>query len=360
MKELEKYVRLPSRKNKKYDLSYFLNTLVNINRKDIFGIDENTDDDDDEIFSQYLTNLSFKFPTNPLVKLHLARTCLMNPNLYLKSLKVIAELAEKRSSSSYLSASLLINEAEKTISSMSQESENSLDLLEYMKSKSFALKIQEDMFEQADLKIEICNNILSDTANIGRIFNDAQKIDNLKERIHKKLKLLTHTIPDSYIEPYLLVAGYYLILEYSPENFQKYIEIYVQKQVKQSKRFESKTLTRENLYQVNNILLMLSGGKTNSGQIAFCSASIMNVCGGKMEGYRGKHVSTLFTPSFQAYFYDVFKRIFAEEETVPDQIQRAFIYHKDGHIVEVELYFKIQRNVFPGLFVSMIIRPTGS
>jgi len=362
IKELERYTKLPSEKNAKYDLSYLLNALVSVNRKDIFGIDEIAlfELPPDELFIQYLTNLSLKFPTNSFVKLHLARACLRNPRFYVKSIKVIAELVQKRWSRSYFSASLLINDAEKTILSMGHNSESSLDLLEYMESKSFVLKIVMGMLEQADLKTQICNNILGDTANIGHIFNHAQEVDNYKEHISKKIKLLTQRVPDSYIEPFLLAAGYYLILDYSPEKYQKYIDVYIQKKVKQGKHFESKTLTEDNLYQINNILLMLSGEKANYGQIAFCSGSIVTVCGGKIEGYQGKHVSTLFTPSFQAYFYDVFRRIFAEEETLPDKIQRAFVYHKNGYIVEVEVYFKIHPNLSQGLYVSMIIRPTNS
>jgi len=254
----------------------------------------------------------------------------------------------------------MVNEVEKTISSMHHNNESNLNLLEYMKNKSFVLKIQSEMLEQADLKIKVCNNILSDIANIGRIFNYAQEVDIYKENICNKINLLNLLVPDSYIEPFLLAAGYYLILEYSPENYHKYIEIYIQKKIKQSKHFESKALTEDNLYQVNNILLMLSGEKTNYGQVVFCSDSIMNVCGGRIEAYRGKHVSTLFTPSFQAYYYDAFKRIFAEEETLTNKIQRAFIYHKNGYIVEVELYFKIHPNLTQGLFVTMIMRPTNA
>lgn len=358
-----------SNRSEKYDFFHLLHQNETVCLARIFGLDaalfkpKNLDLQDskkaNKIFVHYLENLSTKYPKNSLVKLNLAYFCTRDPKFYSKTLKAIASFEQKSLWSKYsLSASLLQVHMEKLILGNSENHKSNLDLFTYTKSQVLIDHLKADIFKQTDLKISICENILKEKCDIGEVFDAAQIIGHSTDSIRKDIDHIFLTIPDYYIQPLLLVAEYNLILNYTIKDCKKYFSAYFKKCNKFQKYFINSNLIKENIYQSKNAYLLISGEKLDNGHIVYCSRSIENICGEGRPYYSGRHISSLFIPSLQGFFGTSLKKIFEMGgKSLMNKVIEAYLRHKDGHLVEVELYMEVHPYISEKLYVSMIIHP---
>jgi len=368
-KELDKLEKIPGERNDKYDFSHLLNTAHTLNLKAVFNLKAETGLYFDErsnrkealrkIYIGYLEDLAMKYPRNSLVKLFQAQICAKNPDLYTKTIKIASQLRQQQWSINYLTSSFLLYEIEKSIMADYENSEVNLDLLTYLESTINVENLKEQMLKLTEQKISICTNILGDICNIGTIFNNSMSIHHIKNKVNKKVQTLVDTLPDNYVSPLLLFAEYKILMDYSLHDYERFYKLYTQRYFKYEKQFNEMDLTQDNLYQEQNIFLILSGKKVSSGQIVYCTSSIQHLTGGDRKGYVDSQISSLFTPSVRSYYDEFFQKIFETgSRDLMNKIFRAFFYTKDKNIVEAEFFLRIHPYITQSLCLQMLVRPT--
>ena len=167
-----------------------LKTTQDANISSIFGLDLdvfgdqnlNLDDKEDanKVFIQYLEQLSLKHPSSPLIRLHLVWIYVKNKGFYAKAVRLATNIERAQWSSSQISASFILYQAEQAILNNNNNTTGSLDLSKYIRTTLSLDKLKTNMLKQTDLKLSICSNILIDSPDIGVIFNDAQSAQKYK------------------------------------------------------------------------------------------------------------------------------------------------------------------------------------
>ena len=366
-KQLSECQKVPNPKTGKARWTYLLSATENVNIRAVFNLspnflfgqqlDINEATDIAKVYLEYIGKLSVQFPRSGFVKLHLAQLIVKNSDLYARAIRILAELKKSTWSVEYLSCSLLLYQAQNAILNDS-ESDSGLDLPTFIRSKVYVDELRKEMLKEIELKIGICKNILQNTCDIGEIFNSAQLVHKSKARIYRTRGLLPHVLPSYYLEPLLLCAEYYQVLDFNLRDYKKDNNEYVNKYIKYEKCFKDANLQEKNIYQGNNAFLMLSGQKRSSGSIVFCTKSMQNICGGEQMVNHKRHISSIFTPSLQVYYSNCFKEIFETgKRSIMNEVMRTYLAHKDGYMVEADFYLRVHPYITQDLYLNMIIRP---
>ena len=361
-KELYRSEKLPTSNTSNYNLGYLVSVLQGLNLQEIFGLENMhfSQDLSDEkrlkkIYLLYYEEFSKKYPKNSLIKLHTAYRSFKNSEPYTKVIKLANEVQKRTWSENYLGSCLLLYEIEKSILDGHKKNKENLDLYTYMKSRMRIDKLRNDMLEQTNLHIKICNNMLSDICDIEEIHHSAQRICHLKTQIQKQIDRLSRNLSEYYISPFLVYAEYHLVANYSKDNFEKYYDIYTQRYYKAQRFLQEPKLQEENLYQGSNALILISTQKNEHGKILYCNQSLVDLCGGQsIKLYEGSNISILFPRILKDYYEDLFRQ---NEEGSMSTIHRAYLFHKDRHLVEVDFCFKYHPYLTQGLCLTMIVRP---
>ena len=377
-KQLIRTYQSPCKNSDKCQLAYLLRVTQKLNIRKVFHQKRqpslqnaaNGDDEDmNEVFREYLEVLSNKFSQNSLIKLLLAQVYIRKVKLYSKAISIIAKLNRKERSWINLSSSLLLYKAERKILtahhhhySHQYSIESTLDIDTYIQSKIFLDRLREKMIAQADLKIGVCKNILGDTADLGEIFDSAQLVHKSKLDIQKTIDSPPNFVPDYFLQPLLLSCEYYRVLDYDWKQYKKYRELYLKRYDKYQKYFRNMHLQNKNLYQPNNAFLVLSGHSKDCGRILFATKSIYTLYGSKDEADNKSHIASLFTPSLQSYYSNYFRSIVdrGQESAMKDSIIKAYLQHKDKHMIEVEIFIGVHHYITQGLYLNVLIRPVPS
>jgi len=362
-KRLKDYEEHPGKKTNKYEFTYLLSLNQTIKFADIFDLNESEIKNSREEVSKnlllYCEDLLNKFPESILLKLHLAKLYSKNSESYTKIINLASEIESQKWSMYYLSSSLLLYKIEKSIleSQNSSSKERNLDFLAFIKNKVMVENLKKEMMKQADLYVQVYDNIIGDVSDFGEIYNSADPIQRSKKNIYKMTDRLFRTIPDTFISPFLICAEYSLVLNYSLIKFDKYIALYAQKYFKNERYFKEQELIEENFYQDTNAFLLLSSQKNNCGEILFASKSLQTICGESSTGYIGKNISSLFPPTMRAYNNDFFRNGFKEEGGMMNRVQRGYLCHKSHYLIEADFCFKYHPYLNQNLCLDMIIRP---
>ncbi|RZK17221.1 MAG: hypothetical protein EOO43_13710, partial [Flavobacterium sp.] len=361
IKEHRKHEKTPASKTLTYPFRYLLSKHQDVNMMNIFGLNIKEEDTHDisketmkRVYLFYCQELLKRFPRNSLIKLHTAYRSIKSSEPYSKTIKIITDIQEKntRWSWSHLSCSLLLYDLEKSIKKATNEQQQSLDLQTYIRSRVSVENLRTLMLEQTDLQFKVCQNVLSQTCNIGEIHNSAQRISDLRIFIQKKIDVLSRSLPEYYSSPFLCYAEYHLVTNNSRDNFEKYYEIYEQRYFKYQKFFKDSRLVNENLYQHFNASLLISIQKPSDGKILYYTKPLTNLCGAKDI----KFVSSIFPVSLREYYDELFKSI--GEQDVLDKIHKAYFYNsKDKYLTEANFCLKYHPYLTQGLCLNMIIRP---
>jgi len=366
-KELEKNKKTPSVSVLTYDLHYLVLMQHNMNIEQTFGylnlkeclpeqpesLRDLPKETRNKIYLQYYQELLKRYPRNFMLKLHIAFRSFKNSEPYAKTIQMINKIQGSEWSKDYLSSALLLKEIEESILAAGKNEEQSLDIFTYVKSRIMIDNVHSKMFEQADLQLNVCNNILKDVSDIGQIHSSAQRISTLKGMIKKETEKLSKVLPEYYISPFLSYAEYFLVLNYSVKSFDKYYELYTQRHNKIQKFLKDPNLMEENLYQSSNAFLLVSSQKADFGKILFYNHSLVNLCGGSNQSYHNTFILSMFSPSLRSYYESLFR----QAEISLNKIHRVFIYNKDQHLVEADIYLRYHPYLTQGLCLDLVIRP---
>ena len=370
--QLEKDMQTPGQKSLKYDWAYLFFTSQKAKIDEIFQTDRQIanefeteikgEEDLNIKYLDYLENLLIKFPQNSFIKLHIANLCSKSRNQYTKTIQIVTELSKNKHSHIYLNALLLLHKIEREIKH--RDHSKTLDLLTYIKSQIYIEDVKKNMIDQIRLKMKICENITGEISDIGEIFNCSQLLNKLHYDIEKRINTLSNLISNYYISPLLLFAEYYLILNYSLEDYEKFQQNYTRRKSREEKKFQDDYLNEENLYQENNAFVIFSGQKLDNGTILYCSKSIEKICGGERKKYKS-HISSIFEPSLQSYYKELFRETFElrTQSYLNQMLQKdpVFVCHRQNkYMIETQIHVQIHPYISENLYFNMIIRPIQS
>ena len=372
---LKKNLKIPGEKAEKYDLTYLLSQSKEAKENKAFKTSkkktlesENNDEivykKSDQFYLNFLEGLLQKFPNDSFIKLHLAHLCSENPTLFPKTIQIVSELGKNKYSYTYLNSLLLLYKIEKAIINKYDYDESNLDFSTYLKSQVYLEDFKKDIIEQIRLKIKVCENMTGEISDIGEIFNCGQLIYQSKNRIEKKINTLFNFIPNHYTSPLLLCAEYYLVLQYSLKNYEKYQKQYSRKKLRNEKVFQENILNEENLYQEGNGFLLLSGEKGNPDTIKLCSKGLEDICGIKRSKYYGAQITSIFVQSLQAYYKRYLRQVTkGNYHLFSDQFPQEipfFLYHREKYMIEAQVHLQIHPYITKNLYFDMIVRPIKS
>ena len=366
-KELKLNELKPGDMSHKYHLTYLLTMNQSMNLQEIFGVKirqgELSKKTIQKIYMLFCEELAIKFPQNLFVKLHLAKAYFKNSEPYTKIIKIANEIMKNKWSKEFLSSSLLLYEIEKSMlenCNHGKETERKLDVLTFIRSKLQVEKLKNKILKQIDLSINVCDNITSEVSDIGEIYTSGQLIGKSKQSVQKMMDKLSQCLPEYYVSPYLIYAEYHLILNYSLKKFDRFVEIFAQKYLKNEGFFKETCLVEENLYQDSNVFLLLSSQKNQFGQILFATKSLQDLCGNNSNEYIGTHITSLFPPTLRSFYEDAFKHNFNQggqnQKNFTNKIHRSYIYHKNKHLIEVDFSLKYHPYLNQNLYLDMIVR----
>ena len=367
-KSLKREELKPATRANKYDFTHLLSTNQDVKFAEMFGgesigTEKITEEIEKKVYLEYFKELAQRFPRNELVKLYLAKTYFKSAEPpYTTIIKIISELTKNKWSEYYLTASLLLYKVEKSILSRQSEEENDqhLELFAYVKNKLLVEKLKKEILRQIDLYAKVYDNILSsDISDLGDIYNSAQSIGKSKRSMKITAEKLFRSLPDYYVSPFLMYAQYHLVLNYSLSEFDKYMNGFAQRYYKNDRYFKDSKLIQENLYQDNNVFLLLSSQKNESGKILFCTKSFQALCGNSNNRHIGNKISNFFPSTIRNYYDELFKQGFYKitDKTLMNKIQHGYMYHENKYLVEVDFYLKYHPYLHQNLYFSMIVRP---
>lgn len=144
-------------------------------------------------------------------------------------MKHLAKLRCSHSTRTMINASLLINDIQNALSAEYKSGKCFIDLVTFLKSKSQMAQIKEQMVEQTDLQIKICQEIMKGTPNLGKIVGCAKESWYHRKTIEKKIKNVISISPEYYIDPLITYAYYCSLVTHSPTNYFKYQKLYLHK-----------------------------------------------------------------------------------------------------------------------------------
>ena len=360
--------QIPSEANKKIGIFHLVNTNINQNIDKVLNIDSSfaeegvfdidSKESKNKLLLHYLETLSNKYPKNKFIKLFLAYFYAKKMKLYGNAIKLIAELKKDSFSNVIINSSILVFEIQGTMKTEYQRNDEQLDLFTYTMSHSLFAKLQGKIITQVQRQIEICQEIIKDCPDLGKIFDWSQSLDSLRNNIKKRMDGLFETLPDAYIEPLLIAAEYQFRLNHSVSEYQSYKKVYVKKYEKYEKFFENSKLIKDNLYQKSNAFVMFSGQRADAGKIVYCNKSVEKIFGGESNLYIGTQISSVMPPSLQSYYTNLFRSISEKENgDLLNKLNRIYIYHKEGYLKEAYIYLNIHPYLTQGFYFNMIIRP---
>ena len=372
--EIEEHLKLPTMKSGNYDISFLLREIKEANKNEIFKDNSRFSDsrsseslgfeNTDQAYIYYLEDLLLKSPQNAFIKLHLAYQYSKNLKLYTKAIQIVSELGINKQSLVYINSLFLLYKIENAIMNRHNSENSNLNLLTYIKCQLFIDEFKQDIIEQINLKVKICENIIGEVSDLGEIYKCGQSVWKSRAKIQKKIESVLSIIPNNYTKPLVLCAEYHLILNYCLDTYEKLQIQFNRKQLKNEKYFREINLNEDNLYQDENAFVMLSGEKHDHGKIVFCTKAIEEICGGEKNMYYGTHISSIFTSSMQNYYKELFKKLLENETqyNINQNLQKKpiFLYNRDKYVIEAQIHLQIHPYITQNFYYDMIIRPIPS
>jgi len=218
IKELRKQLRFPLSKSKNNSWFLLACQTLTLNLEKIMKItsaapfDIHSKDSTNQIFKQYLDKLQALNPKDHFIQVFKAQFYAKALNIYGEAIQISQQIQQHGYFSTHsLTASILLLTIQKIIKTDYQQNRK-LDLWSYFYGKFFVEQIKTQMTQQALLQISICHEIKQEKPDLSQIFDKAQEFRALQNKItNKDFK----NLPDSYLEPVLLYAGYHLLLNHS-------------------------------------------------------------------------------------------------------------------------------------------------
>ena len=365
-KYIIKTTKMPTHNIDKTDLNHLLGITQSLNLSRIFNLQQSREspynlltDRKEEvamIFLEYLKNLSDQFPKNLLIQLNLASQEYKSTQLHSKIIKITSKFNDRLLSTYHMSSTLLLYDLEvKSLNRLRDlEEENSLNILNYMDHQIAMQDLRNNMLQQITLRKQICQHIVGDKANLEIIYQNAQIVHRSNTLIQKKIKTFLKRIPEYYLHPYLVFAEYSLYLNYSIEDYYAYYETYTRKLTRFTKEFAKNYFSEENLYQDDNAFVIIS----ENSSIAYSTKSLQDICGAERNKYINTPLVKLFPHCLREYYTKIFKEIFEQGQTeFTNQSIHAFLLHKEGWLIEADIFVRVHPYMSQNLYLDLFIRP---
>ena len=361
--------KMPTHHNDKTDLKHLLGITQSLNLSRIFNLQAQkisynllVDKREDValIILEYLQNLTHQFPKNPLLQLNLAYQNSKSTQFHSKIIKIASKLNENILSPYHVSSVLLLCDLEmQNFNQLSDlEEKNSLDLINYIDHQLAMQDLCNNMLKQIALRKQICQHIVGEKADLETIYQNAQRVYRSKTLIQKKISTFLKRTPEYYLHPYLVFAEYSLYLNYSIEDYYTYNEKYTRKLTRFTKEFAKNSFSEENLYQDENAFLVISTDKLENSSVVYSTKSLQGICGSDRNHYIDTPLARLFPHCLREYYTKMFKEIFEQGQTeFTNQSIPAFLLHKEGWLIEVDIFVRVHPYMSQNLYLDLLIRP---
>ena len=375
-KHLVRNITVPTKRNIKSDIKYLIGATESLNILKVFNLKPKLSrlqssgsggltnkQEIKAIFLEYLEDLANRFPNDSLVKLIQAHRNYKSLKFHSKILKIVSRLNKANIFSPYYTSSaLLFHDLEITAklhhNSPLQEHQKTLNLISYIKNQLLMEDLEKQILKEIDLRKQICSHLLQETSDIETIYQNSQTINRAKTSISKKMHHLLNNISDHYLRPLAVLAEYNLLLNYSVQEYRKFYGYYCRKSIKFTKELESPDLCDENLYQDTNAFLIISADKLESGSITYSTRSLQDICGFDQTNYQNTDITKIFPPSLRTHYSKIFKEIFEKgQNDFSNKMVRAYLYHKEGYLVDTDIFIRVHPYVSQNLYLDMLIRP---
>ena len=364
IKYLLKKESLPSQLTEKSRMTYLavkaLNSRINVT----FGLSLadsklNLEDKEsrNELFTLYLESLLARFPRNDFIRLYTAYHYAEKHRMYGLCIKTLGDLRHSKSKRIIVSTSLLFEDIKNIIIKDYQNGEYLFDISNYAKNMALVGKIKVLASEQAGLQAELYKEIQGlSNPDLRKISDMGFEMSKKRKRIERKINQMKTTIPESYLEPLIICAHYYLVVTHSYQKYLKFNEAYLKK----AERFFSKVnqkvnkFCQENLYKEDIGLIILSGEKHQMGQILYSGGNSEEILGKNMAG---SHISLIMPPSIRYSTNQLLKGVFEKGSLdLVDKIKTNFLYNIRGYMTPVSYYANLNPHTPHGLAYYMLFQ----
>jgi len=364
IKELQKFHAMPTNSTPKYDWYYFLISTVNTNLHKILYTTNNedkspsSDQDFNKLIISHLQHLSETFPRDSFIKLYLAYFYGLKLKYFGNAIRCIKEsnLENNANRKIKLTAFLLIIKIQEI--SRSREQKAKINLNAYVDSLTIVNRLEERIFSQTDQQIQLYKEITSEAPNLANIFNFAQNIKSLRQKIEREINFILKETPEANITPLMLYAEYQLRINHSMKEHLYFQKLYQKKYQKFTKYFDKDGLDKHNAYQQTAAFLVLDTSKQDNGKILYCSKSMEGIYGGSSQLYVGTNISAYTLPSLRSNIAHLRASMSATgDRSLFQNVIETYGYHQKGYLVPINVFFDIFPVMTEGLYFMLMIRP---
>ena len=374
VKELREMTKGLFEFNQNYDWTLLANNTINSRIKEIFKINEgleggplsiNNKEGFNKILGRYLEKLMEMYPRDKFLRLYTAHFYIKNLKMIRAPIDILMKLRGNSGLRINLNTELLLMEIQNSLkekySKLAEEKGNHLDLSKFIYEKTLYIQAKEKIISQADLQIKICYEAKKESPNLALIFNDSQRLTQRRTQTVKFIKKMLELMSDHHIEPLLLYARYYLVLNHSMNENAHFTKMYTQRLQKYNKYFEQDKLVDKNMFAQDISFCIFSNNEANLGKVFYASKAMTRLLGQSNDTIMTMNIMKNSPPSIRDFYIDYHKSIAKQgEKLIQNKIQRTFLYSKECYLVEVETYANIHPFVTSEFYLNYLQRTVRS
>jgi len=366
IQDLRKLWTGPNESREKYDWYYLVNKSVNASLEEILdlkggeisenkALDINCKKSRNTILARFLDKILLK---NNLIKFHLAYLYAKKLKLYGFALRFIHELQKNDSSQVQLNCAILIHEIQNSIQEQYRTETDTLSILPYLNIQDQVAKLKRYMMNQAELQIHCYQEILVESPDLARIFDNSQKAYEIQHKIDVKIQKLCKAFPESYYEHLQLFSEYSLRINFCLDDYIRYRKMYATKCERYDRFLNEDELNLKSFYDQRNVLMVMSGRKGEAGKIVYLSKNADQLVGGDANRYIGMHVSAAGPPGLVNFLMNYWKTASDTGARASSNYSGQLLFmHRDGYMVLANAYICIHPFITQGLYFDLVIRP---
>ena len=335
-----------------------IHNVLSLDPNEIKGLNFEKNEEGNRLILLYLEGLIEKQPKQCLVRLYAAYYYGKKMKQYTSAMKILLELQKSPSKEVVMNALFFLENMQLAVQQGYKKEVNEIDLAKYIQNNMSMNKLKEKILRQAKLQLDIYKENSKTQPDIGKIYENSQKVIIARKEIDKLASKIIKTIPDYYLEPQLLLAYYHSILNFSSLDFLKYQKSYRENYEKYQRKLLEDTLCRNNIYDKETGLVIITNEIRKNATISYCSKIAQEIFGRDL---KGAQAFTIMPSMLQNFYFEVFRDPEAEENIeFLGKVYRTFILHRDGNIMEADFYFNVHPFISQGIHYNLLIRPVRS
>ena len=357
LKEILKLTRKPNNSSPKNDWYYLLDMTIKSNVHQILQSNEKIYPEDldsksslNQLILNHLQYLADTFSKDSFIKLSLASFYGLRHKSFGNAIRYIKEAHLEDANQNRLTLSLLILKIQEISVARSKEQNSKINLSAYVEHLALMNGLEEKILSQTSLQIQLYKEVISETPDLGKIFNYSQKIKDIRQGIEKKMDLIVNETPGANINPLTLYAEYQLKINHSLKESLYFQKLHQRSFQKYSKYFEREELNGHNAYQQTTVFITLGTQKHDHGKIAYCSQAIY---GGDSQLYIGTNILSYFPPSLRG---DLQLSV-SDGHSFNQNVKQGYGYSHEGYLIPINILSDIFPIMTDGIYIMMMIRP---